>query len=252
MLLCRYRVYPISGKRRYRCTPISGIIEISADIGVNITIYRYQRTAFGKNPDEVDSHWQASKFKFKFATVRAAGGRSPAAAGRPVRVAVDTPAAAVVRRPDLPSHWHDDCPPGRLRAAGESVAAAIVPVTRTPPALRPPGPACRHGDGPGPPTRTRTRRRLRRPAPGSDSPSRMPPGPAGRHPAAGIMRRAAARPRGRPRAGPARRGHLPGRTGTGTGRSIWIVASADIGVFTDIGDKMTRHHVACHEIGFFV
>jgi hypothetical protein len=26
------------------CTPISGIIEISADIGVNITIYRYRRT----------------------------------------------------------------------------------------------------------------------------------------------------------------------------------------------------------------
>jgi hypothetical protein len=33
---------------------------------------------------------------------------------------------------------------------------------------------------------------------------------------------------------------------------IWIVATADIGVFADIGDKMTRYHVPCHDIGFFV
>jgi hypothetical protein len=33
---------------------------------------------------------------------------------------------------------------------------------------------------------------------------------------------------------------------------IWIVATADIGVFTDIGDKMTRYRVTCHDIGFFV
>jgi hypothetical protein len=34
--------------------------------------------------------------------------------------------------------------------------------------------------------------------------------------------------------------------------TIWIVATADIGVFTDIGDKMTRYHVPCHYIGLFV
>ena len=33
---------------------------------------------------------------------------------------------------------------------------------------------------------------------------------------------------------------------------IWIVATADIGVFTDIGDKKTRYRVTCHDIGFFV
>ncbi len=36
------------------------------------------------------------------------------------------------------------------------------------------------------------------------------------------------------------------------GDPIWIVATADIGVFTDIGDKMTRYRVTCHDIGFFV
>ncbi len=46
----RYRRIPDIGFTRYRvntdigCTPISGIIEINADIGVNITIYRYRRT----------------------------------------------------------------------------------------------------------------------------------------------------------------------------------------------------------------
>ncbi len=97
VILCRYRVYPISGipisvycdimpisgyptrisgVHRYPsrarttsipaggytssipdigipdigCTPISGIIEISADIGVNITIYRYRRTYADTQP----------------------------------------------------------------------------------------------------------------------------------------------------------------------------------------------------------
>ncbi len=34
--------------------------------------------------------------------------------------------------------------------------------------------------------------------------------------------------------------------------TIWIVATADIGVFTDIGDKMTRYHVPCYDIGLMV
>jgi hypothetical protein len=38
----------------------------------------------------------------------------------------------------------------------------------------------------------------------------------------------------------------------GPGPRIWIVATADIGVFTDIGDKMTRYHVTCHDIGLIV
>ncbi len=33
---------------------------------------------------------------------------------------------------------------------------------------------------------------------------------------------------------------------------IWIVADTDIGVFTDVGDKMTRYRVTCHDIGFLV
>ena len=38
-----------------------------------------------------------------------------------------------------------------------------------------------------------------------------------------------------------------------SGRLVtWIVATTDIGVFTDIGDKMTRYRVTCHDNGFFV
>jgi hypothetical protein len=33
---------------------------------------------------------------------------------------------------------------------------------------------------------------------------------------------------------------------------IWIVATTDIGVFTDIGDKISRYRVTCHDIGVFV
>ncbi len=75
------------------------------------------------------------------------------------------------------------------------------------------------------------------------------------------VRRAAGEPESRARAtGPSRR---PSRTGAATvppparaaGRAIiWIVATADIGVFTDIGDKITRYHVPCHghDIRLFV
>ncbi len=33
---------------------------------------------------------------------------------------------------------------------------------------------------------------------------------------------------------------------------IWNLATADIGVFTDIGDKISRYRVTCHDIGVFV